>query len=83
MVCPLADGQGMIAVGQGGQVIRHKPVPGHLAHGRQHPGVGNIPRLKLPGHHGAAGLGIIPERLAGSGSRGRRQQPQQKPGDQG
>ena len=52
----LPDGQGVIAVGPGNQSRGHEAVTGHRTHGNQHPGVGDIPALQLPGHHGLPGV---------------------------
>ncbi len=63
----LPDGQGVIAVGLGGHGPGHEAVPGHRAHGDQHPGVGDVPALQLPGHHGLPG---VLETIQGPGGAG-------------
>ena len=58
MVWSVPDGQGIVVVGLVPQGRRDEAVPGHLPHGRQHPGVGHPPGRDLPLHHLVAHGGV-------------------------
>ncbi len=55
----LPDGQGIVAVGLVPQGSGDKVVPGHLFHGRQHPGVGHPPSGDLSLNHPVAHGGVV------------------------
>ena len=75
----LADGQGVVVVGLAAQALGHELLARHLAHGRQHPLVADIPGGQLLVHHALARGGVVVGPLDRQGQEQQQQTGQQHP----